>query len=225
MATRKTLQLDYLSAKQIGSRNADNTIAAVGSVLRADGLGNSSWEPNTTTAVNAFTAVAVNSPITHTLYANGSERLGNTLKIVASDPIQLTALESKNQLAIGINTSTFLTETTKRNPTEDFKETDGTNFIDIDCQYKTYKLLFYRRAHYISFNKQAIPAGKVCTIRLFIQIDTSLGSSAPSIIWSNATVRLPAYSPSTENGKIDIIELTSFDKGETWVGAILCQGI
>jgi hypothetical protein len=145
---KKTFEVDFLSAKQIASRNVDNTPASRGAVLQADGKGNSAWLPNTTTATNAFSAVTINSPITDTLYADATTRLGNTLKIVSDGPIRLTGKEYSNQLTIGIDTAAFLTETTKRYPTEDFlSNTVIGSTYEIDCQYKTYFLEFAGHCH------------------------------------------------------------------------------
>jgi hypothetical protein len=225
---KKTLQLDFLNAKGIAARNPDNTPAAQGYVLQADGAGNSSWRPNSTTALNAYAAITVNSPLTNTLYADGTSALGNTLKLVASDPITLSARTVTNQITIGMNTSSFLNETTKRFPTEDFSSIDISNpSYTIDCMYKTYFLNLAGTSIELGFNKTNIPAGKLCTFRLFIKNDSArLGAIGPcAVTWpADTTVRFPSATPYsvTQNvGKTDIIELTSADRGETWYGVIL----
>jgi hypothetical protein len=225
---KKTLQIDFLNAKEIAARNPDNTPAAQGYVLQADGAGNSSWKPNSTTALNAYAAITVNSPITDTLYADGTSALGNTLKLVASDPITLSATETINQITIGLNTSSFLTETTKRFPTEDFSSVDISNpAYTIDCKYKTYFLSLAGLGVTLDFNKTNIPAGKACTIRLFIKNDSGrLGAIKPcAVTWAaGTTVLFPSatsYSVTQTVGKTDIIEVTSFDGGITWYGVIL----
>jgi hypothetical protein len=227
---KKTFEIDFLSAKQIASRNVDNTPASRGAVLQADGKGNSAWLPNTTTATNAFSAITINSPITETLYADASTRLGNTLKIVSDGPIRLTGQEYSNRLTIGIDTTTFLTETTKRYPTEDFlSNTVIGSTYEIDCQYKTYFLEFAGRAITLSFKKANIPAGKLCTVRLFLKYNSALGNlpAGYSISWGAAhSVLFPTatpYSATAISGKTDILELTSADGGTTWYGVI--QGL
>lgn len=225
---KKTLQLDFLNAKEIAARNPDNTPAAQGYVLQADGAGNSSWKPNSTTALNAYAAITINSPITDTLYADGTSALGNTLKLVASDPITLSARETTNQITIGLNTSSFLTETTKRIPTEDFSSASISNpSYEIDCKYKTYFLSLAGLEVTVGFNKTNIPEGKACTIRLFIKNDSGrLGViDSCAITWAaGTTVLFPSATPYrvTETvEKTDIIEVTSFDGGNTWYGVIL----
>lgn len=225
---KKTLQVDFLNAKEIAARNPDNTPAAQGYVLQADGTGNSTWRPNSTTALNAYAAITVNSPITETLYADGTSALGNTLKLVASDPITLSARSVTNQITIGLNTSSFLTETTKRIPTEDFSSADISNpAYEIDCRYKTYFLSLAGLNVTVDFNKANIPAGKACTMRLFIKNDSgrlgAIGSCA--VTWAaGTTVLFPSatpYSVTQTVGKTDIIEVTSFNGGVTWYGVIL----
>jgi hypothetical protein len=214
----KSLQVDILSAKQFVSRNQDNTIVDNGYVLAADGRGGTSWVANNAFATNAFGAVVVNNPMTQTIYANTANRLGTTLRLVASDPITLTGNAALNQIAVGVNTASFLTETSKRFPTEDYGQAtfNGTT-IEIDCLYKTYLVNIGRRPYNITFTTANIPEGKMCRINLIIKIDAAIADFAnPSINWlANFKFSSP-YALSTTNGSVDILELVTLDRGATW---------
>lgn len=233
--TQKSLQVDILAAKQIVSRNQNNTIADDGYVLTADGKGGSSWVANNASATNAFGAVVVNNPATAIIHAKMQNRVGTTLQLVASDPITLTGNTALNQVIVGVNTAAFITETSKRFPTDDFFDIGpGSLSITIDCQYKLYKLRLDKRPYTIEFTKTNIPVGKACSLRLFIEtnsIGPVGGQLSPTITWSNTTVRFQApynvtpYNASSTAGLVDIIELTTFDRGTTWYGNVIAKGV
>jgi hypothetical protein len=222
----KSLQVDLLNAKQFVSRNQDNTIVDSGYVLAADGRGGTSWVANNAFATNAFGAVVVNNPITQTIYANTANRLGTTLRLVASDPITLTGNAAINQIAVGVNTAAFLTETSKRFPTEDYSQTTILNgsTIQIDCLYKTYLVTMGRRPYGIKFAVANIPQGKMCRINLIIKIDqTVTNSTYPIIIWAPNFKFSSPYTMSTTNGSVDILELVTLDRGVTWYVSVKDQ--
>jgi hypothetical protein len=215
----KSLQVDILNAKQFVSRNQDNTIVDSGYVLAADGRGGTSWVANNALATNAFGAVVVNNPITHTIYANTSNRLGTTLRLVASDPITLTGNAALNQITVGVNTTAFLTETSKRYPTEDYGQASILNAstVQIDCLYKTYLVTLGRRPYGIEFAVANIPQGKMCRINLIIKIDQTVANiTDPIIIWPANFKFSSPYTMSTANGSVDILEVVTLDSGATW---------
>ena len=214
----KSLQVDLLNAKQFVSRNQDNTIVDNGYVLAADGRGGTSWVANNAFATNAFSAVVVNNPMTHTIYANNTNRLGTTLRLVASDPITLTGNAALNQIAVGVNTAAFLTETSKRFPTEDYGQATILNgsTVQIDCLYKTYEVTLGRRPYAIDFTVANIPQGKMCRINLIIKITNNPDFTDPSINWPANFKFSSPYVMSTANGSVDMLELVTLDRGATW---------
>lgn len=221
---KKSLEVDYLSAKKIASRNLDNRPVPSGYVLTSDGKGESNWVVHTSFATNAFGAVSINSD-TAPIYSSGETLLGNTLKLTSSEPIVLASHPLQNRIHMSINTAKFITEDNLSSPYEDFvRETPINSIYTISCLKKTYFIDLnpeLERTYTIRFNGANIPVGKLCTVRVFFKNGYGLGTllNFESHIHFSTTYHL-----TQSYGATDLLEFTSTDRGVTWYAAVLATG-
>jgi hypothetical protein len=106
---KKTLEVDYLAARNISSRNYQtNNNSPAGYILTSLGGGESQWQQNATIAsTNAFQYIVLNNPSTNILNANAAGAV-NTLYIQVSDPLTLGGIDLSNTMLLGIDMSNFI---------------------------------------------------------------------------------------------------------------------